>query len=47
MLTLKKAFCPPFQLQTKMNFMGIDCIVTDLSHTITTEDPHLLVTREH
>ncbi|HLG40823.1 MAG TPA: cyclase family protein, partial [Chitinophagaceae bacterium] len=36
---MKKAFCPPFQLQTKLNFLGIDCVVTDLSHTITTEDP--------
>lgn len=39
MLTMKKAFCPPFQLQTKLNFLGIDCVVTDLSHTISTEDP--------
>ena len=39
MLTLKKAFCPPFKLQTSFNFMGIDCIVTNLSHTISTEDP--------
>lgn len=36
---MKKAFCPPFRLQTKMNFMGQDCIITDLSHTISTEDP--------
>lgn len=36
---MKKAFCPPFSLQTKMNFLGEDCIVTDLSHTITEDDP--------
>lgn len=34
-----KASCPPFRLQTKLNFMGIDCTVTDLSHTISPEDP--------
>jgi kynurenine formamidase len=36
---MKKAYCPPFRLQTKLNFLGIDCTVTDLSHTISTEDP--------
>jgi kynurenine formamidase len=36
---MNKAFCPPFRLQTEMQFMGQDCIVTDLSHTISTEDP--------
>jgi kynurenine formamidase len=37
--TLKKAYCPPFQLQTQLNFMGQDCVVTDLSHTISEDDP--------
>ncbi|CAL1516299.1 Kynurenine formamidase [Chitinophaga sp. MM2321] len=39
MVTSTKAYCPPFKLQTKLNFLGIDCIVTDLSHTISKEDP--------
>lgn len=36
---MKKAICPPFSLQTEMNFMGQNCIVTDLSHTISIDDP--------
>jgi kynurenine formamidase len=34
-----KAACPPFRVQTKINFLGQDCIVTDLSHTISPDDP--------
>lgn len=36
---MKKAFCPPFNLQAKIRLLGMDCNVTDLSHTITREDP--------
>jgi kynurenine formamidase len=35
----KLAFCPPFRLQTTINFLGMDCVVTDLSHTISEDDP--------
>lgn len=34
-----EAYCPPFRLQTQMNFMGRDCIVTDLSHVYANDDP--------
>ncbi len=36
---MKKAHCPPFSLQTRLSFLGRDCTVTDLSHTISEEDP--------
>ncbi len=36
---MKKAFCPEFKIQTEMYFMGKKCIVTDLSHPLSTEDP--------
>lgn len=39
MPTTNKAYCPPFKLQTTLNFLGMDCVVTDLSHTISNEDP--------
>jgi hypothetical protein len=35
---MKKAYCPPFSLQTRMNFLGTDCTVTGLSRTISEED---------
>ena len=35
----KTAICPPFRLQTTINFLGMDCVVTDLSHTISEDDP--------
>lgn len=34
-----KANCPPFRIQTQMNFMGRPCTVTDLSHVISPDDP--------
>jgi kynurenine formamidase len=34
-----KAQCPPFKLQTTINLLGQTCTVTDLSHTISPEDP--------
>jgi len=33
------AFRPPKKLQTTMDFMGQTCIVTDLSHDLSPEDP--------
>lgn len=34
-----KAFCPSFNIQTKIIFLDQECIVTDLSHSISSEDP--------
>ena len=34
-----KAYCPPFRVQTRIRFMGQACLVTDLSHPISPEDP--------
>jgi kynurenine formamidase len=36
---MKKAYCPPLRLQTKMNFMGHAVTVTDLSQGISPTDP--------
>ncbi len=34
-----KAVCPPMREQTEINILGKRCIVTDLSHKITMDDP--------
>jgi kynurenine formamidase len=34
-----KAYCPPYEVNTRLNFMGIDVIATDLSHTYSVDDP--------
>jgi len=34
-----KAYCPPMRLQTTLNFMGQQCVVTDLSQTLSPDDP--------
>jgi len=34
-----RAFCPPFADQTTLTFLGRRCHVTDLSHTVSTDDP--------
>ncbi len=34
-----KAYCPPMRLQTTLNFMGQSCVVTDLSQTLSPDDP--------
>jgi kynurenine formamidase len=34
-----KAICPPYRDQTTLTFLGRRCTVTDLSHTISPDDP--------
>ena len=34
-----KAVCPPYRVQATIDFMGRPCVVTDLSHVISPEDP--------
>ncbi len=36
---MEKAICPPMRKQTTVHILGKDCTVTDLSHTITMDDP--------
>lgn len=39
MSEFKVQYCPPYEVNTKMNFMGMDCVVTDLSHVYSVTDP--------
>lgn len=36
---INKAICPPFRIQTALDFLGVACTVTDLSHVISEDDP--------
>lgn len=35
----KKAICPPMRMQAEVEILGRPCIVTDLSHVISMDDP--------
>jgi kynurenine formamidase len=36
---MAKAACPAYRSQTELTFLGRRCVVTDLSHAISSEDP--------